>query len=147
MKAPVGMPPEATRRLSHECKGIHQRKQTSLAPARIGINTRYAKRGWSGRVPRKNGIVGAPMVHRPPIAYTRKGEPLLNKEFTVDVLVIGWGKAGKTIAGRLAAEGRKVALVERSHRCTGGSCINIACVPTKDLIDSASKRDGRDPVS
>lgn len=33
------------------------------------------------------------------------------------------------------------------HRCTGGSCINIACVPTKDLIDSASKRDGRDPVS
>ena len=53
------------------------------------------------------------MGHRPPIAYTRKGEPLLNKEFTVDVLVIGWGKAGKTIAGRLAAEGRKVALVER----------------------------------
>lgn len=33
------------------------------------------------------------------------------------------------------------------HRCTGGSCINIACVPTKDLIDSASKRDGRDPAS
>ena len=29
----------------------------------------------------------------------------------------------------------------------GGSCINIACVPTKDLIDSASKRDGRDPAS
>ena len=115
MKAPVGMPPEATRRLSHECKGIHQRKQTSLAPARIGINTRYAKRGWSGRVPRKNGIVGAPMVHRPPIAYTRKGEPLLNKEFTVDVLVIGWGKAGKTIAGRLAAEGRKVAPVSYTH--------------------------------
>ena len=120
MKAPVGMPPEATRRLSHECKGIHQRKQTSLAPARIGINTRYAKRGWSGRVPRKNGIVGAPMGHRPPIAYTRKGEPLLNKEFTVDVLVIGWGKAGKTIAGRLAAEGRKVALVERSAQMYGG---------------------------
>lgn len=87
------------------------------------------------------------MGHRPPIAYTRKGEPLLNKEFTVDVLVIGWGKAGKTIAGRLAAEGRKVALVERSAQMYGGSCINIACVPTKDLIDSASKRDGRDPVS
>src|SRR5260364_126435 len=60
------------------------------------------------------------MGHRPPIAYTRKGEPLLNKEFTVDVLVIGWGKAGKTIAGRLAAEGRKVALVERSAQMYGG---------------------------
>ncbi|EGR95607.1 pyridine nucleotide-disulfide oxidoreductase [ [[Propionibacterium] namnetense SK182B-JCVI] len=70
-----------------------------------------------------------------------------NTELTVDVLVIGWGKAGKTIAGRLAAEGRKVALVERSAQMYGGTCINIACVPTKDLIDSASKRDGRDPVS
>ena len=70
-----------------------------------------------------------------------------NTELTVDVLVIGWGNAGKTIAGRLAAEGRKVALVERSAQMYGGTCINIACVPTKDLIDSASKRDGRDPVS
>ena len=43
VKAPIGMPPEATRHLSHEREGIHQRKQTSLAPARIGINTRYAK--------------------------------------------------------------------------------------------------------
>lgn len=70
-----------------------------------------------------------------------------NTELTVDVLVIGWGKAGKTIAGRLAGEGRKVALVERSPQMYGGTCTNIACVPTKDLIDSASKRDGRDPVS
>lgn len=70
-----------------------------------------------------------------------------NTELTVDVLVIGWGKAGKTIAGRLAGEGRNVALVERSAQMYGGSCINVACVPTKDLIDSASKRDGRDPVS
>ena len=68
-------------------------------------------------------------------------------ELKVDVLVIGWGKAGKTIAGRLAGEGRKVALVERSPQMYGGACINIACVPTKDLIDSASKRDGQDPVT
>ena len=87
------------------------------------------------------------MNHRSPIAYIRKGKPLLNKESTADVLVIGWGKAGKTIAGRLAAEERKDALVERSAQMYGGSCINDAYVPTKDLIDSASKRDGRDPVS
>ena len=85
------------------------------------------------------------MNHRSPIAYIRKGKPLLNKEFTADVLVIGWGKAGKTIAGRLAAEERKDALVERSAQMYGGSCINDAYVPTKDLIDSASKRDSATP--
>ena len=42
-----------------------------------------------------------------------------NTELTVDGLVIGWGNAGKTIAGRLAAEGRKVALVERSAQMYG----------------------------
>lgn len=68
-----------------------------------------------------------------------------NTELTVDVLVIGWGKAGKTIAGRLAGEGRNVALVERSAQMYGGSCINDAYVPTKDLIDSASKRDSATP--
>lgn len=71
----------------------------------------------------------------------------MSENLDVDVLVIGWGKAGKTIAGRLAGEGRKVALVERSPQMYGGTCINIACVPTKDLIDSASKRRDEDPVS
>ena len=65
-------------------------------------------------------------------------------ELKVDVLVIGWGKAGKTIAGRLAGEGRKVALVERSPQMYGGACINIACVPTKDLIVSAQRRRPQD---
>jgi|GEM_PF-3155596 len=85
------------------------------------------------------------MNHRSPIAYIRKGKPLLNKESTADVLVIGWGKAGKTIAGRLAAEERKDALVEGSAQMYGGSCINDAYVPTKDLIDSAFKRDSATP--
>ncbi|MDO5535878.1 MAG: FAD-dependent oxidoreductase [Propionibacteriaceae bacterium] len=65
---------------------------------------------------------------------------------TVDLLVIGWGKAGKTLAGRFAAQGRTVALVERSPTMYGGTCINIACVPTKDLITSAeARREDDDP--
>ena len=62
------------------------------------------------------------------------------EELVVDVLVIGWGKGGKTLAGALGRQGRTVAMVERSSRMYGGSCINIACVPTKDLVHSAEQR-------
>lgn len=57
-----------------------------------------------------------------------------------DVLVIGWGKAGKSVAADLAGAGKKVALVERSASMYGGTCINIGCVPTKDLVVSAEER-------
>ncbi|MGY5764766.1 FAD-dependent oxidoreductase [Brachybacterium sp. DNPG3] len=64
----------------------------------------------------------------------------------VDVLVIGWGKAGKTLAGTLARAGRRVAVVEQSEAMIGGSCINIACIPTKILIhDAEQRREGEDP--
>lgn len=67
-------------------------------------------------------------------------------DLEVDVLVIGWGKGGKTLAGALGRKGRTVALVEQSTAMYGGSCINIACVPTKDLVHSASeRRDNDDP--
>ena len=61
-------------------------------------------------------------------------------DIDVDVLVIGWGKGGKTLAGALGRKGRNVALVEQSSAMYGGSCINIACIPTKDLVHSASER-------
>ncbi len=62
------------------------------------------------------------------------------EQLEVDVLVIGWGKAGKTLAGALGREGRTVAMVERSADMYGGTCINVACVPTKDLVHSAAER-------
>lgn len=61
-------------------------------------------------------------------------------DIDVDVLVIGWGKGGKTLAGALGRQGRSVAVVEQSKAMYGGSCINIACIPTKDLVHSASER-------
>ncbi|MCB4207215.1 NAD(P)/FAD-dependent oxidoreductase [Arthrobacter sp. UM1] len=66
----------------------------------------------------------------------------------VDTLVIGFGKAGKTLAMGLAAAGRSVALVEQSPAMYGGTCINIGCVPTKTLLHdaeaSASRRGASD---
>ncbi|MGT2846013.1 FAD-containing oxidoreductase [Streptococcus massiliensis] len=58
---------------------------------------------------------------------------------TYDLIVIGFGKAGKTLAAKMAAAGKKVALIERSKAMYGGTCINIACIPTKTLYVAAEK--------
>jgi pyruvate/2-oxoglutarate dehydrogenase complex dihydrolipoamide dehydrogenase (E3) component len=52
-----------------------------------------------------------------------------------DLLVLGSGEAGKYLAWTLGAEGKRVAVVER--RWVGGSCPNIACLPSKNIIHSA----------
>ena len=52
-----------------------------------------------------------------------------------DVLVLGSGAAGKLLSWTLAKEGMKVAVVERKY--VGGSCPNIACLPSKNIIHSA----------
>lgn len=54
-----------------------------------------------------------------------------------EVIVIGGGKGGKTLAIELGQKGVKTALIERSAEMIGGSCINLACIPTKTLIASA----------
>src|SRR4051794_25341590 len=60
-----------------------------------------------------------------------------------DLLVIGWGKAGKSIAKALGTSGRSVVMVEQSDQMYGGTCINVACVPTKALVHQAElRRDG-----
>lgn len=51
-----------------------------------------------------------------------------------DIIIIGFGKAGKTLALKSALKGKKVALIERSQKMYGGTCINIGCIPTKLLI-------------
>lgn len=56
-----------------------------------------------------------------------------------DLLVLGFGKAGKTLAMDRAARGDTVVLVERSRAMYGGTCINIGCVPTKTLLTDAHR--------
>src|SRR6476660_1468871 len=52
-----------------------------------------------------------------------------------DVLVFGSGTGGKLTAWTSASEGLRTAVVER--RLIGGSCPNIACLPSKNIIHSA----------
>ena len=53
---------------------------------------------------------------------------------TYEVLIVGGGKAGKTLAVDLARGGRRVALVERGM--IGGTCINVGCIPSKAFVRS-----------
>ena len=53
----------------------------------------------------------------------------------VDVLILGSGQGGKLLAWHMAQAGRRTAVVER--RWIGGSCPNIACMPSKNEIWSA----------
>ena len=52
-----------------------------------------------------------------------------------EVLVLGSGAGGKLVAWHMARSGRRTAVVER--RWIGGSCPNIACMPSKNEISSA----------
>jgi pyruvate/2-oxoglutarate dehydrogenase complex dihydrolipoamide dehydrogenase (E3) component len=49
--------------------------------------------------------------------------------------VLGSGEAGKYIAWTQAKNGKRVAVIERKY--VGGSCPNIACLPSKNVIQSA----------
>src|SRR6266478_3906474 len=52
-----------------------------------------------------------------------------------DLLILGSGAAGKLLSWTLAKKGMKTAVVERKY--VGGSCPNIACLPSKNVIHSA----------
>ena len=62
------------------------------------------------------------------------GEPMPDVE-DVELLVVGGGKAGKSLAMDRAKAGWSVVMVERDK--IGGTCINVACIPTKALVGSA----------
>src|SRR5262245_61752996 len=52
-----------------------------------------------------------------------------------DILVLGSGVAGKLLSWTLAKQGMKTAVIERKY--VGGSCPNIACLPSKNIIHTA----------
>jgi pyruvate/2-oxoglutarate dehydrogenase complex dihydrolipoamide dehydrogenase (E3) component len=52
-----------------------------------------------------------------------------------DIIMIGSGVAGKVLSWTLASRGKRVAVVERKY--VGGSCPNIACLPSKNVVHSA----------
>jgi pyruvate/2-oxoglutarate dehydrogenase complex dihydrolipoamide dehydrogenase (E3) component len=54
-----------------------------------------------------------------------------------DLLSLGSGEAGKYIAWKLAAAGKKTVVIE--EKWIGGSCPNVACLPSKNVIYSAKE--------
>jgi pyruvate/2-oxoglutarate dehydrogenase complex dihydrolipoamide dehydrogenase (E3) component len=52
-----------------------------------------------------------------------------------DVVVLGSGEAGKYLSWHMSAIGKRTLMIER--RYIGGSCPNIACLPSKNVIHSA----------
>jgi len=52
-----------------------------------------------------------------------------------EILVLGSGTGGKLVAWHMAQSGRRTAVVER--RWIGGSCVKVACMPSKNEISSA----------
>ena len=64
-----------------------------------------------------------------------------------DSIIIGFGKGGKTLAGHLAKQGKKVAVIEKSDMMYGGTCINVGCIPSKSLVHSAAESKLHNDVS
>lgn len=52
-----------------------------------------------------------------------------------EIVILGSGEGGKFLAWTLAREGKDVLLIERKY--IGGSCPNIACLPSKNIVHSA----------
>ncbi len=54
-------------------------------------------------------------------------------------IIIGFGKGGKTLAATLGLSGKKTALIEKSCKMYGGTCINVGCIPTKFLVHKSEE--------
>jgi pyruvate/2-oxoglutarate dehydrogenase complex dihydrolipoamide dehydrogenase (E3) component len=52
-----------------------------------------------------------------------------------DAIVLGSGEAGKYMAWHLGSSGKRTAVIERKY--LGGSCPNTACLPSKNVVQSA----------
>src|SRR5215813_894365 len=65
----------------------------------------------------------------------RSGQPKKSDPEEYDLVVLGSGTGSKVAAWTTAEQGKRVALIERKY--IGGSCHNIACLPSKNIIHSA----------
>jgi pyruvate/2-oxoglutarate dehydrogenase complex dihydrolipoamide dehydrogenase (E3) component len=70
----------------------------------------------------------------PSAQVLKKAQP---EEF--DLVILGGGTGSTVAAWTFAGEGKRVAVVDRKY--IGGSCPNIACLPSKNIIHSAKVAD------
>src|SRR5437016_2310454 len=101
-------------------RGFHlPRLQVTRSAAKIFPRVR------SERKSRMNSTKTSPSAH-----VLKKSQP---EEF--DLVILGGGTGSTIAAWTFAGEGKQVAVVERKY--IGGSCPNIACLPSKNIIHSA----------
>ncbi len=62
-------------------------------------------------------------------------------------IIIGFGKGGKTLAMDLGSRGEDTLIIEKDSRMYGGTCINTACLPTKNLLHHAENRKNEEAES
>jgi pyruvate/2-oxoglutarate dehydrogenase complex dihydrolipoamide dehydrogenase (E3) component len=73
------------------------------------------------------------------ISEGANASPANGETVRIENVVLGGGEAGKYIAWELAQQGRPVVVIERA--LIGGSCPNVACLPSKNVIRSAKVAD------
>ena len=61
--------------------------------------------------------------------------PKAGKQEEYDLVILGGGTGSTIAAWTFAAQGQRVAVIDRKY--IGGSCPNIACLPSKNIIHSA----------
>jgi choline dehydrogenase-like flavoprotein len=61
-----------------------------------------------------------------------------------DLVILGGGTGSTVAAWTFAGEGKRVAVIDRKY--IGGSCPNIACLPSKNIIHSCHQREGSPAV-
>src|SRR5262245_38832726 len=103
----------------------------------VGAGDTEARRWWADCQPARNRPRSrsrrAPEACSAP-TRTNMNAPISNPE-NYDLVVLGSGVGGKLIAWTSAQKGQRVVVIER--RYVGGSCPNIACLPSKNIIHSA----------
>ncbi len=70
----------------------------------------------------------------PPSTYSFGIAKLMEKNYEVDVAIVGGGPGGYVSAIRAAQGGKKVLIIEEDR--LGGTCLNYGCIPTKALVSS-----------
>jgi pyruvate/2-oxoglutarate dehydrogenase complex dihydrolipoamide dehydrogenase (E3) component len=80
-----------------------------------------------------------PLSDGPPVALWRcmqiDGNKTSSSAETYDLVILGGGTGSTIAAWTFASQGQRVAVIERKY--IGGSCPNIACLPSKNILQSA----------
>jgi mercuric reductase len=90
--------------------------------------------GYSAEVVGDDGVVRRESVTQPTGAKGGWQGSAFNADY--DLVIIGSGSAGMSAAIRASELGASAAIVE-SAEVVGGTCVNVGCIPSKNLIEAA----------